>query len=101
MKNPTCDFCINDCDQYVNNQRCDNFKKARPVAEYNRIIQEENRNIRRFCKENNLDYKLLNKMLKYKMRMKFKYRYLLEKFIFESDYWVQWEMNGSKTYEEK
>jgi predicted transcriptional regulator len=98
--NNSCIQCIMDCDQYTQNERCENFKKARPISEYNRIIKEENRNLHKFCDKNNLKHSELIKMLKYKIRFKYKYRVLLESFLYEKDIWLEWIEEGEKTYGE-
>ena len=101
MPNNSCKFCINDCDQYTQNETCQYFKRAKPVSEYLRIIKEENRNLHKFCDKNNLKYSELMKMLRYKTRFKFKYRQLLERFLYQKNEWQQWIEDGEKTYEEE
>lgn len=98
--NNTCSICIMDCDQYTQNEICENFKEAQSIAEYNRIIKEQNRNLHRCCEIYNLKYSELMKMLRYKTRMKFRYRKCLEEFLFSKrSEWDKWELEGSKTYE--
>jgi len=98
--NNSCKNCIMDCDQYTENELCNNFKKAKPVSEYNKIVREENRNLHKFCDKNNLKYSELMKMLRYKIRFKYKYRVLLENFLYMKDEWSQWIEDGEKTYGE-
>lgn len=100
LMNNSCKFCINDCDQYSDNERCEHFKRAKPVSEYIKIIREENRNLHKFCRYNDLKYSELMKMLRYKVRFKYKYRILLENFLYEKDTWIQWIEEGEKTYGE-
>lgn len=96
-----CSGCMMDCENYVKGNKCEHFKKARPVAEYNRIVREENRNLHKFCDKNNLKYSELMKMLRYKKRFLYKYRVLLENFIYEKDEWIEWENEGCRTYGEE
>lgn len=98
--NNSCALCTNDCDQYTQNERCQNYVKCRPIAEYLRIIKEQNRNLHKFCEEYNLKYNELMKMLRYKTRMKFKYRKCLETFLLIEDPWKDWIVNGRKLYGE-
>jgi hypothetical protein len=100
MANNSCKICINDCDQYTLNELCGNFKKAKPISEYIKIIREENRNLHKCCDKYNLKYSELMKMLRYKTRFKFKYRKCLEDFLYMKDEWIQWIEDGEKTYGE-
>lgn len=97
--NNSCSKCINDCDQFSENERCENFKEAKSIAEYNRIIKEQNKNLHKLCNKYELKYSELTKMLRYKSRMKFKYRVAIEEFLYGSENeWKKWEENGSRVY---
>jgi len=95
-----CAGCMMDCENYVKGEKCQNFKKAKSVSEYNKIIREENRNLHKFCDKNNLKYSELMKMLRYKIRFKYKYRVLIEDFLYLKDTWKQWIEDGEHVYGE-
>jgi hypothetical protein len=99
--NNKCRYCEHDCYQYTENDNCRHFKLAKAVSEYIRIIKAENRNLHKFCKQNGLKYSELMKMLRYKERFRYKYRKLLEEFLYESDEWIDFKMEEVRNEEKE
>ena len=96
-KNPNCCECINDCKDYKLDN-CENQNQGRPVYEYVQIIKEQQRNLHKICDKHSLKISIMNKMLKGKERLSYKYRYVLETELFESNEWWNWIKDGMKTF---
>lgn len=83
-----CDYCFSckhDCKRKININECVNYARAIDLHEYNQMIKNQNTNIRRLCKENNLKYHIMLSMLKGKQVFKYKYREILERRLFEKE----------------
>ncbi len=92
-----CNYCISckhDCKRKININECVNYTKAITLDEYRKMIREQNANIRRLCKENNLKYYIMSKMLKGKTPMKFKYATILDEHLFEKEEYLPYIDEG-------
>lgn len=71
-----CNICKFDCK--YESVRCENFKAAMPTYMYVREIKNKNINLKQFAKDNDLNYKILMKMLKEEIPMNYKYSVKLD-----------------------
>lgn len=95
-----CDYCLdceNDCKRKSNVTECINYNKGYTIDEYNEMIREQNVNIRRLCKENNLKLYIMLDMLKGQKIFKYKYRKILESRILEKNIWIKYMEEGAET----
>lgn len=85
VKHIQCLTCANACSdlEYNLTGTCNNYKKRMSLREIKEEIKNQNINVRKLCKKNNLKYFKMLDMLKNKMIMKFKYYKALENRILE------------------
>ena len=82
-----CMTCIHDCKVHEDIKTCVNHVEMISLDEINEMVREQNVNIRRFCKDNDLKYYILMDMLKGKKNFKYKYYYLvIDRLKERSDY---------------
>ena len=89
-----CLCCENDCKSKTYMEECQNYVEAISLNDINEMIKDQNTNIRRLCKENNLKYHIMTDMLKGKRVMKFKYRYFLEQILLEKEEFIPYLDTG-------
>jgi len=84
-KSTMCDTCLYDCVLMCEDNKCQNYVLAPTTEEYWEIIHELNTNLRRICKDNNLNFKVMMDMLSNKQRFIYKYHRVLIDNLYESE----------------
>lgn len=90
-----CLNCINDCKETFNVGNCENYKKGFTRWEYQEMIQSQNVNLRKLCKDKKLKLYCLLDMLRGRQHFTYKYRTILDERLLEKPelipYVKEWE----------
>lgn len=98
----TCYLCKFECVSKEDMSKCPNFKKGHTATEYKALIKSSNTNLRKLCDKNDLKLNYMYRMLREEIHFSYKYRYALDKALFEKDeyedYIKKFEADGVVAY---
>lgn len=80
-----CYVCVNDCKQIEEVYNCEYFSKGFTITDYNKMIHEDNVNLKKMCNKYGISTNVLYKMLKGRYNLTFKYRKILDEVLFEDE----------------
>ena len=92
-KNNYCNLCMScafDCKRSRDINECENYSEMISIKELNKMIREQNVNLKRLCKSNNLKYYMMINYLKCKFPMKYKYYKILFDRLHEREEYEQY-----------
>lgn len=92
IKDTQCLSCKHGCIsfEFILNGECNNYEHRISLKEIKDEIREQNINIRKLCKDNNLKYWVMMDMLRNKLALSFRYYSALEDRIFEKDEYIKY-----------